>query len=163
MNVIPPTLRRYRIAAETIDLTREFLARRGRERLEATVLWLGRVIDDVTAEVLVPFAPDQVAYRSPDGVAVEVTAEGLSDLISQLPEGVFVLCRVHSHPGEAFHSDTDDQNMIIGHPGAISIVVPDFAREAIELAYCSVNELQPDGSWRELGADEVRERFEVEP
>jgi hypothetical protein len=53
--------------------------------------------------------------------------------------------------------------MIIGHPGAISIVVPDFAAEAIELVRCSVNELQRDGSWRELGADEVRERFEVGP
>jgi hypothetical protein len=161
VNVIPPTLRRYRVEAETIELTGEFLARRGEAGLEATVLWLGRVVDPETAEVIAPFAPEQIAYRSEEGVAVEVTQDGLSELISELPDGVFVLCRVHSHPGAAYHSDTDDENMIIGHPGAISIVVPHFAREPIDLAHCSVNELQADGSWRELGAGEVRERFEV--
>jgi hypothetical protein len=49
VNVIPPTLRRYRIGADTIAATRDFLARRGSDGLEATVLWLGRVVDDTTA------------------------------------------------------------------------------------------------------------------
>lgn len=161
VNVIPSTLRNYRVAADTIDVTGEFLARRGSAGLEATVLWLGRIVDATTAEVIAPYAPEQIAFRSEDGAAVEVTQDGLSELISKLPDGVLALCRVHSHPGEAYHSETDDQNLIIGHPGAISIVVPDFARDPIELARCSVNELQRDGNWRELAADEIRQRFEV--
>ena len=163
MSRIPPTVHRYRVSADTIDRTRRFLGRRGEHGLEATVLWLGRVINQTTAEILIPYAPEQIAYRSEDGVAVEVTAEGLSNLISKLPEGIFVLCRVHSHPSKAYHSDTDDQNLIIAHPGAISIVVPDFARDPIKLSGCSVNELQPDGRWRELTHDEVAWRFAVHP
>jgi hypothetical protein len=163
MNRIPRTLRRYVVSSETIDRTRRFLADRGKSGFEATVLWLGRVIDETTAEILSPYEPEQVGYRSQDGVAVEVTAEGLSTLISELPDGVFVLCRVHTHPGDAYHSDLDDQNLIIAHPGAISIVVPDFARRPIELTGCSVNELGNDGRWRELSSYEVGERFEVTP
>jgi proteasome lid subunit RPN8/RPN11 len=162
MSRIPPTLRRYVVRPETIDRTRDFLAERGERGYEATVLWLGRITDESTAEIVCPYAPEQVAYRSEDGVAVEVTAKGLSALISALPDGVFVLCRVHTHPGDAYHSDTDDQNLIIAHPGAISIVVPDFARSPIALTRCSVNELGPDGRWRELSTDEIGERFEVE-
>jgi hypothetical protein len=158
---IPITLRYYKIDQETIEATQSFLCRRGEQGLEATVLWLGRMIDETTAAVLSPYAPEQIAYRSEDGVAVEVTADGLSELIGELPDGIFVLCRVHSHPREAFHSDTDDENLIIAHPGAISIVVPDFARRPIQLGRCSVNELQPDGSWRELDPAEVQERFQV--
>jgi hypothetical protein len=161
VNRIPATLRRYLVGVDTLEWTQDFLAGRGREGLEATVLWLGRIVDDATAEVLLPYAPEQIAYRSSDGVAVEVTADGLSRLISDLPDGAFALCRVHSHPGAAYHSDLDDQNMIIGHPGAISIVVPDFARDPIDLSACSVNELKPDGRWRELSRDEVQRRFEV--
>jgi hypothetical protein len=163
MSRIPPTLRRYLVSTETIDRTREFLARRGESGLEATVLWLGRVINDTTAEVLAPFAPEQIAYRSEHGVAVEVTAEGLSSLIRELPDGIFALCRVHTHPREAYHSALDDQNLIIAHPGAMSIVVPYFARRPIELTECSVNELGLDGSWRELPVGEIVQRFEVTP
>jgi hypothetical protein len=163
VNTIPPTLRAYVLTDETLRWTWSFLAERGEEGLEATVLWLGRVLDQTTAEVVAPYAPEQIAYRSADGVAVEVTSEGLSELISQLPDGFFVLCRVHSHPSDAYHSELDDQNLIIGHPGAISIVVPQFARGEPDLFNCSINELGPDGEWRELGATEVRERFQVLP
>ncbi|HTU78902.1 MAG TPA: hypothetical protein VMF09_09110 [Solirubrobacteraceae bacterium] len=104
-----------------------------------------------------------MAYKSEEGVAVQVTEAGLSHLISALPTGVFVLCRVHSHPTDAYHSETDDTNMIISHPRAISIVVPFFARAPIVLTECSVNELEYGRGWRELTAAEVRERFEVLP
>ncbi len=36
-----------------------------------------------------------------------------------------------------------------------------LAREPIDLARCSVNELQADGSWKELSQREVKQRFEV--
>src|SRR5439155_1750856 len=83
-----------------------------------------------------------------DGVAVEVTQRGLAEMISALPAGVFVLARVHSHPSAAFHSPLDDENMLISHEGAISIVVPHFARSGMELATCSINELRHGQGWR---------------
>lgn len=160
---VPPTLTHYTLASRTLTLTRDFLQERGDQGLEGVVLWLGRPRDDRHAEVMAPYAPEQVAHRSDEGVAVQVTEDGLSRLISALPPGVFVLCRVHSHPTNAYHSDLDDTNMIISHPGAISIVVSFFARAPIVLSECSVNELEHGHGWRELTTTEVLERFEVLP
>ncbi|WP_316213766.1 MULTISPECIES: hypothetical protein [unclassified Bradyrhizobium] len=36
--------------------------------------------------------------------------------------------QVHSHPKLAFHSETDDKWAIVRHEGALSIVVPHFAK-----------------------------------
>lgn len=159
--VIPPTLRNYVVPQHVLRQTRDFLFERGEHGVEAVVLWLGEVVDEENAIVLAAYVPDQIARRSEYGVSVEVTQEGLTRLISQLPEGIFVLIRVHSHPTEPYHSDVDDDNMLISHRNAISIVVPFFARNAIELASCSVNELQEDGHWRELDTLEVDRRFKV--
>lgn len=159
--IIPATLRRYRLRAETLDETRAFLLERGAGGLEAVVLWLGAIIDDYTAEIARAYVPEQIARRSEDGVSVEVTQDGLAHLIAALPPDLFVLVRVHSHPGGAYHSELDDLNMLISHQHAISIVVPNFAIEPIDLAACSVNELEHGRGWRELALDEVAERFEV--
>lgn len=158
---IPPALTRYIVERDTLRTTEVWLRESGEEGLEAVVLWIGYARDSATAVVAQPYFPEQVAYRGPDGVAVEVTQDGLARLISSLPPGNFVLCRVHSHPREAYHSQTDDLNLLIGHPGAISIVVPNFAREPIELTGCSVNRLEPGSGWRELTAAEVVDLFDV--
>jgi hypothetical protein len=158
---VPSTLRRYRLSMTTLEETRGVLRSRGHEGFEAVVLWIGEPADEVNATILGPYVPEQIGYRSEDGVAVRVTDDGLSRLISALPAGVFVLCRVHSHPGPAFHSETDDDNMIISHQGAISIVVPFFARDPIDLKKCSVHELDHATGWRQLDAGEISDRFEV--
>lgn len=157
---IPPTLRNYVVPQRVLDDTRAFLRERGESGVEGVVLWIGEVVDDMTAAVLAAYIPEQIARRSLLGVSVEVTQEGLTHLISRLPEGVFVLIRVHSHPTEAFHSELDDDNMLISHAHAISVVVPEFAAEPIRLDRCSVNELHGN-RWVELGRDEVRQRFTV--
>lgn len=157
---IPPTLSDYVVPQHVLDETRAFLRERGERGVEGVVLWIGEVVDDTTAAVLAAYIPEQVARRSLLGVSVEVTQEGLTHLISRLPSGVFVLIRVHSHPTEAFHSELDDDNMLISHANAISVVVPEFAAEPIRLDRCSVNELRGD-RWVELARDEVRQRFTV--
>ena len=158
---IPPTLRNYVIPQHVLEQTRTFLRDRGENGVEGVVVWFGEIVDDETGAVIAAYVPEQVALRSELGVAVEVTQEGLTRLISGLPEGVFVLIRVHSHPTAAFHSDLDDDNMLISHANAISIVVPAFARDPIVLEHCSVNELRHDVGWVELEPAEVRARFRV--
>ncbi|HET6867213.1 MAG TPA: hypothetical protein VFH80_14935 [Solirubrobacteraceae bacterium] len=158
---VPPTLRHYTLSRAMLERTADFLRRRGEKGLEATVVWLGRMVDETHAEILQVYAPEQIGYASDEGVAVEVTQQGLAELIGSLPPGVFVLARVHSHPSSAYHSSLDDDNMLISHEGAISIVVPYFARDGIDLAGCSVNELRHGHGWRELDAAEVAKRFTV--
>jgi hypothetical protein len=154
-------LKSYLIPEEVLAVSRELLAEPGEEGLEAAVLWLGTERHCGEVEILAAHMPEQLGYRSSEGVAVTVVEGALSALIAALPDGIFVPVRLHTHPGRAYHSSTDDANMLLSHRGAISIVVPDFARRPIELPRCSVNELDSDHRWRELSAAEVEERFLV--
>lgn len=154
-------LKSYLIPEKILMVSRELLAEPGEEGLEAAVLWLGTERRGGEVEILAAHMPEQIAYRSSEGVAVTVVEEALSALIGALPEGIFVPARLHTHPGRAYHSSTDDANMLLSHRGAISIVVPDFARRPIELPRCSVNELDSGHRWRELSGTEVEERFLV--
>lgn len=159
---LPESLSRYRVPAAVLALTRGLLRRAGERGFEAVVLWVGTVADDLTADVGTAFAPRQVAYRSDDGCAVEVPPEEIGNLVAALRPGQFVLARVHTHPGAAYHSPVDDLNLLVGHVGAISVVVPYFAvAPRLNLELCSVNVLQADGSWSELSPAAVRDRFEV--
>ena len=159
---IPERIRSYSVDAGLLRRTEEFLRHSGEKGFEAVVLWTGTVDPDGAAALRWAVRPGQVAYRSDDGCAGEVPPEEIAKVVSSLQDDEVVLARVHTHPGEAYHSTTDDQNMIIAHVGAISVVVPDFARRPLDLAGCSVNELCPDGTWRELAPTEIADRFRVQ-
>lgn len=159
---IPERIRSYSVSAGLLRRTEEFLRHSGEKGFEAVVLWTGTVNPDGAAALRWAVRPGQVAYRSDDGCAVEVPPDEIAKVVSSLQDDEVVLARVHTHPSEAYHSPTDDQNMIIAHVGAISVVVPDLARRPLDLGRCSVNELRPDGTWRELPPREITDRFRVQ-
>jgi len=150
----------YTIPASVITNTREVLLIAGREGLEGVVLWIGQR-RGTHVEILSEYVPRQISYRSEHGVAVQIPDDEIALIIAWLPEGLAVACRVHSHPGKAYHSSTDDVNALLSHAGAISIVVPHFARDDLRLEHCSVNELDDDFRWRELTPRETQQRFHV--
>jgi hypothetical protein len=157
-----PTLQTvYVIPRQVLDDTRQLLAPSRRNQVEGVVVWWGRMLHGDLARVETAFRPRQRARRSAWGLSVEVPREGITEMISLVPSGVSVLVRLHTHGTVAYHSDTDDHNMLIAHQGAISVVIPFFAREPIELASCSVNMLDHARGWVELSGDEVARRFEV--
>lgn len=157
-----PTLRtRYRVPRRVLVDTRELLLPSAREQMEGTVVWRGRMISDHVAEISAAHRPRQRAYRSQYGLSVEVPPLAISEMIDALPPGELVLVRVHTHGTAAYHSRMDDRNMLIAHEGAISIVIPHFAREPIDLRRCSVNELRREQGWVELSVGETARRFEV--
>jgi len=159
--IVPPTLRRFHVPREVVEDTWALLREPGEEGLEGVVMWPGRVLDAMTAEILMAYRPTQVAYRSEHGVAVEIPQEALTALVAGLPDGVHLLARVHTHPGNAYHSTVDDGNMVIGHVGAVSVVVPDFAAGPPLLESCSVNRLGADGRWVELDRAQARDCLSV--
>jgi hypothetical protein len=67
--------------------------------------------------------------------------------------GWYVLAQVHTHPGAAFHSPVDDQFPISNKPGFISIVVPNFARNRVEVGWAWFL-LEGGGRWRQLKEEE---------
>jgi hypothetical protein len=106
--------------------------------------------------------PEQRASRIRLGVSVEVTRAGQLQLAVALGIGELFVARIHSHPGEAFHSAADDANPVLTHVGALSIVVPYFGLGLRRgLGACAV--LRYDGAqWRDLPSGPGRDRWIVE-
>lgn len=113
-----------------------------------------------SSEGLALIIPDQRPSRGASGVvSVEVTRAGQMQLALALgPEDLYV-ARIHSHPGEAFHSRADDANPVLTHEGALSIVVPFFGLGLrLGLNPCAVLRRE-GGRWRDLAAGPERDRW----
>lgn len=160
MNLPSPTTR-YRVPARILRETRTLLAPLSAKRKEGVVVWWGIVNADDTADVITAYRPRQISSRTPSGLWVRIPSDAVTELIDTMPESMTVLTRLHTHGEDAYHSEMDDQNMLIAHQGAISIVIPHFAVEPISLSRCSVNMLVHGHGWVELGATEIAKRFEV--
>jgi hypothetical protein len=65
-------------------------------------------------------------------------------------ENLGVRIQVHTHPGKAFHSPTDDAFPIIHTSGFLSLVIPNFALGPISFEAAYLTEIREDGSWREV-------------
>jgi hypothetical protein len=92
---------------------------------------------------------------------VELTERAHYTLTDNLVSGELFYARIHSHPGKAFHSETDDENGVISHQGAISIVVPYFAADPIDLRHCAIYRLEHRRGWLPISTAQVGRMFRV--
>jgi hypothetical protein len=160
--VVPHTLRQLRIRRSMLAETRRLLAGPGEDGFEAVVFWIGMVVSAEVAYVDEVYFPRQVAYSTPDGLAVEVPVEEWTDLVLRLPVGRFILAKLHTHGEHAYHSDQDVANPYLCHEGAVAITVPTFACAPFDtFAGWSVNVFR-DQRWRALNIDEAQHTLVVE-
>lgn len=153
---------KFTVPATVIDATAALLHEPGAAGFEGSAVWIGVVDDPTTAIVTRPFRAEQVTYATPWGLAVEVTEDGLTALIASLTPGELVLARLHTHcTGDVGHSDVDDRNLLVAHPGAISIVVPRFAAGGIDLLRCGVHIMGTGHRWRRMTPTETERRFRI--
>lgn len=152
----------YRIPRGVLTATRDLLTECGRRGHEAAVVWLGDTDSPDAATVRDVYRPAQIATATPFGLSVEITEDGLTTLIAGLVPPTVVLARLHTHGDtDTCHSELDDTNFLVGHIGAISIVVPSFARAPLNLRNCAVHQLAADGTWSELSPADIDHRFHV--
>ena len=142
------------ILAESADLLRSL----SDGVRESVVLWTG-IERAGTAEVRRVTVPRQKACR----LGFDVPLEERLEIAQQLAQsGETLLAQLHTHPGRAFHSRTDDRLALPRHTGAISIVVADFAAAWDgDLQEASVNRHRGAGVWHELSREAVSKLFEV--
>lgn len=141
----------------TLEVIREF----GTHGCEALILWLGKV-EPPKAYVTRAYVPEQEPIKSEDGVGYFVTSETLFQLNRALSEtGLRFIAQVHSHPGEAYHSETDDRYAIMTMEGGFSLVVPDFGRRADDPAFWAMYRLD-GGEWRPINLAQGRDLVQVE-
>jgi hypothetical protein len=130
-----------RMAANILEKTFRTFRECGRAECECAVYWTGPSNSDLVDGVEHP-----THQRSPFGY--EIHDDWLSDFWKRLAVSKHsVKAQVHTHPGKAFHSTTDDQWPIVSQPGFLSIVIPDFAMGDVSFKSAWIGRLHADGIW----------------
>lgn len=144
------------VPGDLATAAQEHLRRVGRDGLEGFALWAGRASGRVF-EVTQMIVPAQTGMRFEEGVCVRVDGAELHRINLHLYEhGLSLIAQIHSHPGEAYHSETDDTFPIATTLGSLSLVVPDFAVRPFALADCAAYRLAGPGTWEELSLENLR-------
>ena len=143
-------VRRFRIEGSAIRETEEAIRAAGQDGYESFVLWSGTRDGGDTFTVANVHIPEQTSYRSDAGLCVRVDGSALHRLNVWLYEVQQVIgVQVHSHPRDAYHSETDDTYPIATLDGSLSIVLPFFGRDGWESSGIAAYRLGKDG-WVEL-------------
>jgi hypothetical protein len=118
------------IATAILDSTLQTLADAGCDGNEAFVLWSGVLQEHGTKlRITTATRPEQQPVAGPDGLLVAVPGRALAAVnLACYRRGEILAGQVHTHPTEAYHSSTDDHYPLVTLLGALSLVVPDFAR-----------------------------------
>jgi hypothetical protein len=143
-----------------LDESRGFFQARGAQGFEGTALWVGRA-EGPEIKVVRLFVPDQIARSDEFGACVDLTARAHYTLTDHLVGDERFVVRIHAHPREAYHSARDDENAVLTHEGALSVVVPYYARDPIQLERCAVYRYGRRRGWVQLDIQTIREVFRV--
>lgn len=124
----------------------------GRDGYELFVVWSG-TRDGEAFIVMEVHIPAQMSYKTDAGLCVRVDGEELHRLNVWLYKAQqFVGVQVHSHPADAYHSETDDTYPIATLEGSLSIVLPFFGRDGWGSSDIAMYRLGLEG-WVELTED----------
>lgn len=139
----------YRLRRDILDQTFAHFRDCGCGRRECQVLWLSPwdALDSITMVVHPKHKAHAGGFVLDDG--------WLNDFwFSLAKDNLGVRIQVHTHPGEAFHSPTDDDFPIIHTTGFLSLVIPNFALGPIGFKDAFLTEIQEGGRWREVAISE---------
>jgi hypothetical protein len=139
----------------------KFLRYAGQRESEGIALWVGKT-EGTTFLVTHLLIPKQTAIRSDDGVCAVIEAPELRRIGLELYNaGLQLFAQIHSHPTDAYHSSTDDENSIVTVMGGLSFVVPDFAARPFDLDEYATYRLSEEGIWDEMHPRDVTKLIEV--
>jgi hypothetical protein len=148
---------KFVVPLEVVEQTLEPLQAAGAKGYEAFVLWGGRrdQVDPTEFEFVSAYFPSQTTTRGSDGLLVVVAGESLFRANRAFyDKGLTVAAQVHSHPTDAYHSDTDDAFPLMTLTGGLSAVVPDFGKGGVDrLADWAWYRLIGPSAWASLGDD----------
>ncbi len=154
-----PDARVLTVPRNIVDGTGDALRAFGGDGFEGLVLWAGELMP-TTARVTTGLVPPQHPIRDERGMGYFVDGDALFDLNRHLHRnGLLLLAQVHSHPGEAYHSEADDRYAIVTAEGSYSLVAPDFG-EGFAAHSCAVYCLE-GGEWVPVRHDDVLRRIHV--
>jgi hypothetical protein len=142
-------VRSFTVRRELIDVTEEALREAGDDGYELFVLWSGTQ-RGLIFDVRHAHVPKQTSYRTKKGLLVRVEGKALHKLNVWLFENSEQLAaQVHAHPGEAYHSETDDTFAIAAQLGSLSLVAADFCAHGLLDQSSAAYRLSADG-WEDV-------------
>lgn len=127
-----------------IDESFAQLRRCGHGRRECVVYWVGPIDD--------PGVVDEVVHpaHSAHAIGYEVDSGWITQLFLRLRrDRRTVRAQVHTHPGKAGHSSTDDTFSLVPSTGFLSLVIPRFATGPTGMKSAYLAELNDAGAWIE--------------
>lgn len=136
------------MGSDLVETLLSFFEERGSHGCEGTAL-LGGVNSGEHQHAHRVVIPDQIANPYPD-CWVAVTTKGKLEIASVLQPEERYFARVHSHPGEAFHSPTDADNLVLTAEGALSIVVPYFGLALRNGVTACTSYRMSGGTWKRV-------------
>ena len=146
------------IESGVIPATEGFLRERGKLGYEGRVYWVGE-LHKTTPKITRVIIPEQIAKKTLYGVSVTVPQHANVNVARELKPGEYIIAKVHSHPREAYNSDTDKANPFLRHPGAISIIVPNFGYSGMKQLQNCVVCMFRNGDWTDLSRDQIQKFF----
>lgn len=145
-----------------IEYVYNHLRSAGENEVECVALLIG-VISDSVFEIKNSIIPAQTGYKVERGLLYSVEGEELYRINKWLYEHKMTLmAQVHSHPGEAYHSETDDRYPIVAVVGGLSIVIPDFGFRHISISDWAVYRLMPSQGWLQLSEKEINNLIQIQ-
>lgn len=150
-------IKKVKIPLKIIQKTLSFLRDNGIEGNESHCLWVGisRKSSFIVNEVIFP---KQIKCT----FSFRVSAGELDKINRELyKKKLKLITQVHSHPGKAFHSYTDDKFPLVTTLGGFSIVFPYYGDVSEkDFNECAIYRLTPYG-WIELDEIEKNLIFEI--
>ena len=149
-------VRRFAVVSDLLARTVELIGEAGDAGDERMVVWGATATGPGTLRCRSLYLPAQVSIRTPEGLAVMIEGGALRELNAALNgRGEVLAVQVHAHPDDAYHSPTDDRLAVATTLGALSLVIPNFARDGVAgIADWSCHRLGADG-WNRVALDEV--------
>lgn len=135
---------RYRISKTLLAETFDILRQCGEGRRECQALWVSAWHDPANIALVVhpQHRASAVGFENDNGWFNEFWLA-----LAAEKQGIRV--QIHTHPGGAYHSATDDAYPVIHQPGFLSLVIPRFAQGPIGFDGAYLAEIGPDGNWHE--------------
>ena len=152
---------RLEIPVDCLEAVYRHLRAAGAQEVEGVALWAGTAQGSVF-HVKATIIPEQNAYKLEDGLLYSVEGDELHRINVWLYKNELqLIAQLHSHPGQAYHSETDDAYPIIAVLGGISIVIPDFAARSFDLEDWAVYRLSDGNGWVGLDINDVKNLIEI--
>jgi hypothetical protein len=155
----PERLKGLLLCESVIKPLEQHLYNTGLERREEAALLAGYIVGKSTGLVTTVIIPYTESSSGGCSFPMDVTARCF-ETISR--SGQLILAQIHTHPGRAWHSNTDDEWAFSDSPGLFSIVVPCFCRYDLRKTFANgiaAYERLKNGDWHCLSESEIKRRI----